>query len=175
MIFNTNIPVTDKALMCATLWHKDQVRKRTGLPYIVHPISVTKRVQSVKSNLITQDVIAASYLHDVIEDCGITSIVLTNIFNSNVSAIVQELTAPKFDTNPEKDDYILNSMIGMSSEAFIVKMCDRLDNVDDASKSGWHKYLSRTKRIMDKLVKSRKIPSYLLSVYNDIMYYVQGF
>ena len=54
----------EKALEFATRAHAGQVDKG-GKPYIGHPIRVAARVEGDVAR-------AAAYLHDVIEDCGVT-------------------------------------------------------------------------------------------------------
>jgi (p)ppGpp synthase/HD superfamily hydrolase len=168
------LTLQDRALAYATVWHKNQYRKRSGLPYIVHPISVVKIISQEFGNLpVSGNMVCAGYLHDVIEDCGVTKEILIDEFNLNVADLVQELTAPKFTENRDKDAYILDSMSGMSTEAFIIKIADRLDNVRDAATYGWANYMIRTDRIMKKLVKRRKIPDYLEPLFSEIRRVIQ--
>lgn len=66
-----------------------QVRKYTGLPYIVHPAAVVEIVASVHH---TPEMIAAAWLHDTLEDTDTTLQVLTDEFGLIVSTLVLELT-----------------------------------------------------------------------------------
>ena len=54
-----------EALMLAIKAHDGQRRKYTGEPYSVHPIGVSKIVETVDH---TPEMIAAALLHDVVED-----------------------------------------------------------------------------------------------------------
>lgn len=56
------------ALSFARVAHKDQ-RRKSGEPYIVHPLTVASHAAALG---VKEDaVIAAAILHDVVEDCGI--------------------------------------------------------------------------------------------------------
>lgn len=58
-----NLP--DRALAFARAAHGEQKRKYTGNPYIEHPIRVAQLVKEAGG---TEEMIAAAYLHDVVED-----------------------------------------------------------------------------------------------------------
>lgn len=58
-----NLP--DRALAFARVAHGEQKRKYTGNPYIEHPIRVAQLVREAGG---TEEMIAAAYLHDVVED-----------------------------------------------------------------------------------------------------------
>lgn len=54
-----------QAAAMASEWHKDQVRKYTGEPYITHLQEVAAIVRSVPY---TEDMVCAAWLHDTLED-----------------------------------------------------------------------------------------------------------
>lgn len=66
-----------------------QLRKYTNEPYIVHPREVAEIVRTVAH---TPEMIAAAYLHDVVEDTGVTIEVIREEFGSEVSDLVGWLT-----------------------------------------------------------------------------------
>jgi (p)ppGpp synthase/HD superfamily hydrolase len=59
-----------QAQALATGWHSGQVRKYTGEPYINHPREVANLVSDLPES--TAPMIAAAYLHDVVEDTECT-------------------------------------------------------------------------------------------------------
>ncbi len=69
--------------------HSGQVRKYTGEPYIIHPAEVASIVKSVPH---TPAMVAAAWLHDTIEDCGVTAEQICQEFNCYVSGLVEWLT-----------------------------------------------------------------------------------
>jgi (p)ppGpp synthase/HD superfamily hydrolase len=82
-----------RALLFALHAHEGQKRKYTGEPYIVHPIAVADLVAGVVDD---EDVIAAAYLHDVIEDTHgseeAARRALLDSFGNRITRLVEELT-----------------------------------------------------------------------------------
>lgn len=103
--------------------HKGQFRIIDGItPYVNHPIEVVNLLKNIDSN---SDVLCAGYLHDVIEDCGITKELLEKEFNPNIARIVSALTR---DVNREEyKKRIKNS----DYQIQIVKLADMVDNCKD--------------------------------------------
>jgi (p)ppGpp synthase/HD superfamily hydrolase len=67
-----------------------QVRKYTGEPYIVHPAEVAKIVAGVPGS--TPDMVAAAWLHDVVEDTGCTFTDIHMAFGIDIATLVGWLT-----------------------------------------------------------------------------------
>ena len=67
-----------------------QKRKYTGEPYIVHPGEVASIVASVPGS--TPDMVAAAWLHDVIEDTGCTFTDVHMAFGIDIATLVGWLT-----------------------------------------------------------------------------------
>lgn len=103
----------DLAQAIATGAHSGQVRPYTGEPYIAHPARVVGILQQYEPDAPPR-LIMAAWLHDVIEDCGITHDSLADSFGGEVAALVWELSKPQ---EPQ-------TMSGM-----LIKACDLLDNV----------------------------------------------
>ena len=82
-----NLP--EKALAYAAVKHEGQLRKYTGEPYINHPIEVAAIVGGVQH---TSSMLAAAYLHDVVEDCDVTIEEIEEEFGPIVSSYVAGLT-----------------------------------------------------------------------------------
>jgi len=81
----------DRARAFATAAHAavKQLRKYTGEPYIVHPAAVAEIVKSVRH---TPEMIAAAWLHDVVEDTGVTLEAIESEFGADVTSLVFWLT-----------------------------------------------------------------------------------
>ena len=121
-----------KALDLAIDAHKDQFRK-SGEPYIFHPISVAKIVAE-KIGLDANS-IAAALLHDVVEDSRYDIIKVGSLFGQKIAKIVEGLTK----ISRLKKDKILS----IQSENFrkmlltlnddvrviLIKIADRLHNM----------------------------------------------
>jgi (p)ppGpp synthase/HD superfamily hydrolase len=67
-----------------------QRRKYTGEPYIVHPAEVAKIVAGVPGS--TPDMVAAAWLHDVVEDTGCTYNDIHMGFGTDIATLVGWLT-----------------------------------------------------------------------------------
>ena len=78
-----------KAARFADKWHKGQVRKYTGLPYITHPFDVVCRM---KPTYHTQRRLVIAWLHDVLEDTGCDFIELWSVFGYEVARDVLAIT-----------------------------------------------------------------------------------
>jgi len=83
--------IVDRARVFATAAHAavGQVRKYTFEPYIVHPAEVVSIVKSVPH---TDVMLAAAWLHDVVEDTGVTIETVRAEFGTEVAELVGWLT-----------------------------------------------------------------------------------
>jgi (p)ppGpp synthase/HD superfamily hydrolase len=83
--------VIEKARIFATAAHAAvaQLRKYTNEPYIVHPTEVVGIVKTVPH---TPAMLAAAYLHDVVEDTGVTLETVRAEFGDEVADLVGWLT-----------------------------------------------------------------------------------
>lgn len=106
--------------------HEGQFRKFSALPYFIHPENVAKNVLYCGG---TDEMIAAAYLHDTIEDCGIDYSELVDHFGEHVALLVSELTNDR-DKLKEmgKKEYLLEKLSILSNEALTIKLCDFYDN-----------------------------------------------
>lgn len=67
-----------------------QLRKYTNEPYIVHPAEVASIVATVPDA--TEEMLAAAWLHDVVEDTGVTLDQVHLLFGADVAKLVFWLT-----------------------------------------------------------------------------------
>jgi (p)ppGpp synthase/HD superfamily hydrolase len=88
----SGMDVVRKAQVYAQAAHAavGQRRKYTGEPYIVHPAEVAKIVAGVPGS--TPDMVAAAWLHDVVEDTGCTYTDVHMAFGADIAALVGWLT-----------------------------------------------------------------------------------
>lgn len=91
--------------------HKEQQRRHGGGPYILHPIRVARAVSHLSEN-----VVSAALLHDVIEDCGITPKRLRCLLGDEVM-----LTGNK--------EHQLRVASSHSAAACAIKTADKTDNI----------------------------------------------
>lgn len=80
----------ERAVKFATRAHRNQVRKYTGEPYIMHPLAVAEIVRTVDGH--TDEMLAAAVLHDVVEDCDVTIQDVCDEFGTVVGMYVEYCT-----------------------------------------------------------------------------------
>ena len=119
----------ERAIRMALDCHDGQRRKASGLPYIVHPLEVVKRLSDLGvQRKPSEHVLCAAALHDVLEDSDMTTSGLRAAFSADVAGIVGELTFE--GGSMSKPDYLASLAEG-SIEALVIKLVDRACNVDD--------------------------------------------
>lgn len=91
-----------RALKLATLAHNGKYRKITNAPYITHPIEVAHILEKVKAN---KFLIAASYLHDVVEESDFTLEFIEELFGFRVRQIVEFVTEDIDDKSKKNLDW----------------------------------------------------------------------
>ena len=74
-----------KAALFAAKAHEGMIRKGSRIPYIYHPMEVALIVAQMTDD---PEVIAAAYLHDVLEDTSVTPEELEQNFGSRVLSFV---------------------------------------------------------------------------------------
>lgn len=131
----TELEVVQKAFEFANEAHKG-VRRRSGEPYILHPIAVAKIVVS-KIGLGYKSIVAA-LLHDVVEDTDYTVDDIRNLFGEKVATIVDGLT--KIKTVLDNEDKATQKSIQAENfkrilltlnddvRVVLIKLADRLHN-----------------------------------------------
>jgi len=157
----------EQAIIYSCEKHAGVIRKGNGKPYIMHPLSVMMKLSSVKSNTKNTYLLSIStLLHDVVEDCfsenhkeGLDEI--SKLFGFQVASIVHELTSVKSEVKEQgKKEYLLNKMLKMSSYSLCIKLCDRLDNLNDMdsmSEEFITKAITDTNFIINGLREGRKL------------------
>lgn len=112
----------------------DQRRKYTQEPYINHPARVAMLVASVTND---RNMIAAAWLHDVVEDTKIPLTLIEQSFGRDIAELVAELTdvATKEDGNRATRVTLNRQHTALASaRAQTIKLADLIDNTDDIVK-----------------------------------------
>jgi len=122
-----------RAFEYANQWHRDQARKSTTLPYILHPMGVASLVLEAGGD---EEQAIAALLHDVPEDCG-GEVRLTEIlemFGPRVEAMVRgcsdSLVAEKEDKAPwrERKQAHIDHVATAHMDTLIVTAADKTHN-----------------------------------------------
>lgn len=122
-----------EAAVFAVHHHYGQTRKYTGLPYFEHPMRVAGKVSLLKST--TEEMVAAAWLHDVLEDTSATIIDLRHRFPKRVGELVDELTNPSklipYAPREKRKALDRRHISEASPAAKSIKAIDRSDNLLD--------------------------------------------
>ena len=137
-----DLEMVNKAFYFAVEAHKDQ-RRRSGEPYIYHPIEVAT-IAASDIGLGRTSIICA-LLHDVVEDTKYTLDDIREMFGDKVAKVVDGLT--KFDTmdnveslQAENFKKVISSL-SYDIRVVLIKLSDRLHNMRTLDSMPKHKQL----------------------------------
>jgi GTP diphosphokinase / guanosine-3',5'-bis(diphosphate) 3'-diphosphatase len=120
-----------RAYQVAHTAHEGQVR-RSGDPYIQHPLAVAKILAELGLDDIT---LSAALLHDSVEDTGVTLEEVAGEFGDDVAAIVDGVTKldrVSFDSKEAQQAATMRKMlVAMAKDirVLLIKLADRLHNM----------------------------------------------
>ncbi|MFI3317191.1 MAG: RelA/SpoT family protein [Rikenellaceae bacterium] len=120
-----------RAMFLAKEAHKG-VRRRSGEPYLLHPIAVAKIV--VDEVGLGVKAVVASLLHDVVEDTDYTVEDMERIFGAKIASMVDGLTKMSGVFNAdasEQAEYFRKVLLTLSDDVrvILIKLADRLHNM----------------------------------------------
>jgi (p)ppGpp synthase/HD superfamily hydrolase len=131
----------EEALHVAAVAHRRQLRKGSGLPYIIHPVHVS--VILLRHGF-SMECAVVGLLHDVVEDQGYDLAEIRRRFGAPVAEMVRALSERKSDAEGLQRSWevrkaeALRQMRVASPEAVAVKCADTLHNA--------HSYLQDLRR-----------------------------
>ena len=122
--------LVERASVFATAAHAavGQLRKYTGEPYIVHPAAVASIVATVPH---TNAMLAAAWLHDVVEDTKISIALLRREFGDEVANFVWWLTdqsKPEDGNRAKRKEIDRLHSAAAPAAAQTVKVADLIEN-----------------------------------------------
>ncbi|MFI3285682.1 MAG: RelA/SpoT family protein [Rikenellaceae bacterium] len=120
-----------RAMFLAKEAHKG-VRRRSGEPYLLHPIAVAKI--AVDEIGLGVKAVVASLLHDVVEDTDYTVEDMERIFGAKIATMVDGLTKMSGVFNAdasEQAEYFRKVLLTLSDDVrvILIKIADRLHNM----------------------------------------------
>jgi GTP pyrophosphokinase len=125
-----DVTIIRKAFDLALEAHRP-MRRKSGEPYIYHPIAVAK-IAAEEIGLGTTSIVCA-LLHDVVEDTDITLEEIEAQFGSKVANIIDGLTkiSGVFDTSSPQAENFRKMLLTMANDVrvILIKLCDRLHNM----------------------------------------------
>lgn len=150
--------LVEKARVFATAAHAacSQLRKYTYEPYIVHPAEVVSIVSTVEH---TDAMLAAAWLHDVVEDTGVTLETVRAEFGEEVAELVGWLTDV---SRPEQGNRATRKAIDRAHTAMApaaaqtVKLADLISNtrsIMEHDEAFARTYLAEKKLLLEVMTK----------------------
>lgn len=145
----------NKAIYWARKYHGDQKRK-SGEAYYTHPLEVAYMISDYK---LKTDVIAASILHDIIEDTEVTVGMILDSFGWRIYEMVDRLTRDRLNSSKlSVQEVINNAYYQNDDEVLLIKLFDRLHNMQTIGSMSTEK----TKKITEETLKNFIILSIFL-------------
>lgn len=120
-----------RAYEYASTAHKG-VKRKSGEPYIIHPIEVALILSDLRVDV---DTLCAALLHDTIEDTDTTAAALEEQFGAQVSQLVQgvtKITRIEVESLTDEQAATMRKMfVAMSKDirVIVIKLADRLHNM----------------------------------------------
>lgn len=128
---DTDLPLVLKAINFAADKHRGQSRKdAANTPYINHPIALANLLTNY-AGVSSPDVIAAAILHDTVEDTDTTVEDIEELFGTAIRDIVMEVTDDKSLPSAERKRLQIEHAASISHEAKLVKLADKISNLQD--------------------------------------------
>lgn len=142
----------NEAIIFATNAHAGQARKGNGTPYILHPLEAGVIVSQIKYD---EELIAAAFLHDVVEDAGVPLETIAEKFGSRVAELVKIESEDKSKSWRERKQHTIEHLMAESDQDVkIVTLGDKLSNIRamdrDYSKMGdrlWERFNEKDKNM----------------------------
>lgn len=148
---NINKDIIIKAYNYAESAHKEQKRV-SGEPYIIHPVEVASILAEMG---LDENTIAASLLHDVIEDTEFTYKDVEREFNAEVANLVEGVTKLGKITYKTKEEQqaenVRKMLFAMTKDirVILIKLADRLHNMRTLKYMSVEKQKEKAKETLD--------------------------
>ncbi len=146
-----DVELIRRAGIAAINAHEGQLR-RTGEPYVTHPIAVAGITADLGLDEVT---LAAALLHDAVEDTGVTTEWLAGEFGPQVAAVVDGVTKLdrlEFDSKEAQQAATIRKMfIAMAQDwrVLLIKLADRLHNMRTISVMPMHRQRAIAQETLD--------------------------
>lgn len=130
MMSPESFQLVSTAARWAAVWHEGQYRKAWAprVPYLAHPATVAMLAAQAGA---PTEAVAAAYLHDVIEDCGVAMEEIAERISPDVARIVAAVTESKGLPWVERKAAYRAQIAAFGGAAAWVAWADHVSNVTD--------------------------------------------
>jgi guanosine-3',5'-bis(diphosphate) 3'-pyrophosphohydrolase len=169
---NGDKQMIQKAALFAAKAHEGMIRKGSRIPYIYHPMEVALIVAQMTDD---PEVIAAAYLHDVLEDTSVTPEELEQNFGNRVLSFVMAESEDKSRTWRERKASTIAHLKRAPREVKLLTLGDKLSNMRSTARDYmvigdeiWQRFNEKHREchqwylegIMDGLQELRELPPF---------------
>jgi len=143
----------------ATWAHHGQKRKYTGEPYVEHPRAVVEILK--RHGVIDENMLAAAWMHDVVEDTHVSGPRIYEIFGELVGSLVMQVTdvsTPEDGNRAARKEVDRQHLGGACGAAQDIKLADLIHNIKSIvmHDPGFAKiYLAEKARVLEVLTAGR--------------------
>lgn len=160
-----NMTLFEKSIAFALKAHEGQVRKKSGTPYILHPMEAAAIAATLTDD---QEVLAAVMLHDTVEDTDVTLDDIRREFGERVARLVQGETEKEYaelsreqSWQLRKEESITRLRCKADHSVKIMWLSDKLSNTrslcrifDEQGDDMWNIFHQKDKHIQEWYYRS---------------------
>ncbi|MES2749659.1 MAG: HD domain-containing protein [Patescibacteria group bacterium] len=117
----------ESALRLAMSAHALQTRKTDNSPYVIHPIMVAQLLTAYD---VSEDVIVAALLHDVLEDTKVTAAEVKAEGGETVLHIVEAVSENKNLPWEERKEAYVHTVVAGGESVWLVSVADKIHNAE---------------------------------------------
>ena len=149
--------ILEKAIIFAAERHEGMFRKASDVPYIVHPLEAVSIAAGITSD---KEVLAATVLHDVVEDTPTTMDDIVAIFGTRIAMLIDSDNEDKMMDIPPSESWeqrkvaTIKYFESASRDEKILLLADKLSNIRSLSRdyarfgdNVWEKFNQKSKNM----------------------------
>jgi myo-inositol-1(or 4)-monophosphatase len=127
-----NTELLDRAIVFAVKAHAGTERRGKGFPYIIHPMEAMGIVATMTTD---QELLAATVLHDTVEDTDVTIEDIKTEFGDRIASLVAQESEEMPEGMSEEESWhyrkqaAIDRLAKSSHDAKIVALGDKLSNI----------------------------------------------
>jgi len=123
------IDLVSRAANFALMAHVDARRKDSGEPYANHLAEVAAHCASVQPE--DGELVAAAWLHDVVEETAFTIEDIATLFGAPVAALVADVTDPDGLKGKARRERQVTHTMNCGPRVKLLKLADKISNVEE--------------------------------------------